>query len=98
MQLQDDLVAERGPVRVTLCVTPPAPVGDVRHAAFLAVLVEHHLAAQGLPIPEWVDEPCRTPAEPWRIDRKADEELDATTPPAFRRHGVFVDEAELVSA
>lgn len=98
VQLNDGLAAESGVVRVALCVTPPAPTGDVRYDAYLAALVEHHLSTDALPVPDWVHEPSRTLATPWRLDVTAGAELEAATPPAFARHGVYLDAAELVSA
>jgi transcriptional regulator with XRE-family HTH domain len=97
VQLNDDLASESGAIRVALTVTPPAPVGDVRYDAYLAALVEHHLTIDRLPVPAWVRQPDRVLTEPWRVDRSAGPELEAHTPPAFRRHRVFVDAAELVS-
>lgn len=98
VQLNDGLVAESGALRVALCVTPPAPTGDCRYDAYVAALVEHHLSADGLPMPDWVHEPSRKLSEPWRLDVTAGTELEAATPPAFARHGVYLDAAELVSA
>ena len=40
----DDLVTANPALRVALCVTPPAPTGDVRFDAGIAAVVEHHLA------------------------------------------------------
>lgn len=97
VQLNDDLASEHGAVRVALAVTPPAPVGDVRYDAYVAAIVEHYLTKDGLPVPEWVRRPERVLSEPWRLDRTAGPELEASTPPAFRRHGVFIDAAELAS-
>ena len=97
VQLNDVLNAESGPVRVSLCVTPPAPTGDARYDAYLAALVEHHLTADALPVPAWVNEPTRTLVVPWRLDVTAGPELEAATPPAFARRGIFIDAAELVS-
>ena len=98
VQLGDELAAETGPVRVAIAVTPPAPVGDLRYDAYIAALVEHSLTADRLPVPDWVREPGRVLEQPWRIDRTAGAELEAATPAAFRRHGVFVDAGDLVSA
>jgi transcriptional regulator with XRE-family HTH domain len=98
VQLNDDLASESGAIRVALTVTPPAPVGDVRYDAYVAAIVEHYLTKDRLPVPDWVQRPDRVLAEPWRLDRTAGPELEAATPPAFCRHGVFIDEAELVSA
>lgn len=97
IQLSDDLAAEHGPIRVALTVTPPASVGDTRFDAFIAALVEHHLQADRLPVPTWTGEPSRSLAQPWVTDRFADEDIEAITPKAFRRHNVLIDPAELAS-
>lgn len=98
VQLNDDLASEHGVVRVALAVTPPAPTGDVRFDAYIAALVEHHLHAEALPVPGWVNEPARFLKEPWTVDRFADPDIAAHTPDAFRRHGVLLDAIELASA
>ena len=98
VQLNDDLASERGAVRVALAVTPPAPTGDRRFDAYIAALVDHHLSRKRLPIPEWVHEPDRFLDEPWTVDRFADPDIESATPPAFRRHGVLLDRADLASA
>jgi transcriptional regulator with XRE-family HTH domain len=97
VQLNDDLAAEHGVVRAALAATPPAPTGDTRYDAYVAALVEHHLVAEHLPIPAWVEEPSRILDEPWIVDRFAEPDVESTTPPAFRRHGVLVDAVELAS-
>lgn len=92
--LSDELSAATKPLRVALCVTEPAPCGDERYDAALAGLVEHHLAKDGLPIPEWVDQPWRTLAEPWKASVYTDL---SEVPEALADHGVWLAEADLAS-
>ena len=92
--LSDELAAAPGPLRVALCVAPPAPCGDARYDAALAALAEYHLAKDGLPIPEWVGQPERSLVESWAISPFTD---IAEVPDAFRRRGVLLAESELAS-
>ena len=92
--LSDELAAATPPLRVALCVAAPAPCDDPRYDAAIAGLVEHHLARDRLPVPEWVDEPHRFLEEPWRASGYTDE---SEVPPALARHGVWLAEADLAS-
>lgn len=98
VQLNDDLTAEHGPVRVALSVSRPAPTGDARYDAFIAALVEARAHEENLPVPEWVEEPSRFLAEVWVVDPFAPASEHANTPSAFRRHNVIVHPDELASA
>ena len=53
---------------MALTVAPPASVGDPRFDAFIAALVEHHLAAERLPIPDWTSDPSRRLDQAWVVD------------------------------
>lgn len=97
VQLNDDLASEHDGVRVALTVTPPATTGDRRFDAYIAALAEHYLVEERLPRPGWLNEPARYLDEPWIVDRFADADIESRTPPAFRRHGVLLDAAELAS-
>jgi hypothetical protein len=99
LQLSDDLAREHGPLRVALTVAPPALVGDRRYDAFLAALVEHHLASEELPVPSWTSEPERTAKPVWFVVDLPAYRADAyrTSPISFVRHGVFVNADDLVS-
>jgi transcriptional regulator with XRE-family HTH domain len=99
LQLNDDLAREHGPLRLVLSVAPPALVGDRRFDAFLAALVEHHLAAEELPVPSWTSEPERTAKPVWFVVDLPAYCADAyrTSPITFVRHGVFVNADDLVS-
>ncbi len=92
--LNDDLLAADLPIRVALCVAPPAPCGDPRLDAAIAGLVDHHLSIAGLPIPDWVTDPSRTLGEVWQVSRYADL---SEVPEAFLRHGVLLAASELAS-
>jgi transcriptional regulator with XRE-family HTH domain len=92
--LSDDLTVVSKPLRVALCVTPPAPCGDPRFDAAVAAVVDHHLSNDRLPKPDWVREPSRVLKEPWRVSPYTD--LDAV-PRTFRRHGVLLAASELES-
>jgi transcriptional regulator with XRE-family HTH domain len=94
--LHDDLVRARPATRVALCVMPPRGVGDDRYDALLAALVEHDL--EGLPVPEWATDPKRDAHDWWVEDLSAvRDRVRALTPPAFARHGIWLDGAELAS-
>ncbi len=92
--LSNDLLAVSKPLRVALCVTPPAPCGDPRFDAAIAAVVDHHLSSAHLPVPDWVRQPSRVLTEPWHVSRFA---APDSVPAAFRRHGVFLAGSELES-
>jgi transcriptional regulator with XRE-family HTH domain len=96
--LHDDLVREESASRVALCVMPPPPTGDRRFDALLAALVEYHLERDGLPVPLWAKDPGRD-AGGWFVEDLPElrEAVQKATPPAFARHGVWLDSAELES-
>jgi transcriptional regulator with XRE-family HTH domain len=94
----DDLVRQDPATRVALCVMPPPPTGDRRYDALLAALVEHDLGAERLPVPAWARDLDRDAGGWWVEDLPAMREaVRAATPPAFVRHGVWLDAAELES-
>jgi hypothetical protein len=99
LQVADDLGREHGAIRAALTVTPPPTTGDQRLDAFLAALVEHRLLEERLPRPAWIREAHRVLDEPWFVvDLPAYRSLATrTSPPAFRRHNVFVNASELES-
>lgn len=92
--LSDELAAAPRPLRVALCVTPPAPCGDPRFDAAIAAVVDHHLSCDRLPVPEWVREPSRVLNEPWRVSPYTDANA---VPRTFQRHGVLLAASELAS-
>ncbi|HWJ98406.1 MAG TPA: hypothetical protein VNQ33_09620, partial [Acidimicrobiales bacterium] len=82
-----------------LVATPPAPTTDARVDAYLAALVDH---VCGDTAPHWTDEASRTVTEPWILnpfpaDAALDQLIRANTPPAFARHGVYIDASDLAS-
>lgn len=92
--LSDELAAADGALRVALCVAEPASCGDPRYDAAIAGLVEHHLAKDRLPVPDWVEQPDRFLTEPWRASGYT---VESEVPEALRRHGVWLAEADLAS-
>ncbi len=93
--LSDDLASADLPLRVALCVSPPANCGDQRFDAAVAAIVEHHLSKDRLPIPHWVTESTRSLEEPWEVSPYTDV---SEVPAAFKRHGVLLAASELESA
>lgn len=59
IQLNDNLVAERGLVRGVLGLAEPETTRDPVWDAALAALVSWRLSDEGLPTPEWVDASSR---------------------------------------
>jgi hypothetical protein len=100
LQLAADLGSADPALRVALCVTPPAPTGDARFDALLAGVVDHVLTDDALPLPRWISESSRGLAEPWDVEPVPTLQAAARrrTPEALRRHGVFLDPAELVNS
>lgn len=64
LQLNDNLVAERGLVRGVLGLAEPATTQERVWDAALAGLVAWRLREEGLPAPEWVIDPSRFLSEP----------------------------------
>lgn len=98
LQLAADLTRADPALRVALCVTPPATSGSGNFDALLAGIVEWKLSKDALPIPLWVGEGARTLSEPWDVEPvpALQEAARQRTPDALRRHGVYLDPAELV--
>jgi transcriptional regulator with XRE-family HTH domain len=96
--LHDDLVRADAASRVALCAMPPLRTGDRRYDALLAALVEHDLERDGLPVPAWAQDPSRQAGGWWVEDLpELREAVRQATPPAFVRHGVWLDATELES-
>ena len=95
-----NILVEADPRDLPLLVAAaPAPTGDSRLDAYLAALVDH---VCGDAAPRWTDESGRTLTEPWvrnpfPHNAVIDQHIRASTPPAFARHGVYVDAADLAS-
>ncbi len=100
LQLAADLDAADPALRVALCVAPPAPTGDVRFDALVAGVVDYRLSIDRLPLPKWVSDVSRVLDDAWDIEPvpALRDEARRQTPDALRRHGIFLDPAELVDA
>ena len=98
LQLATDLTRADHALRVALCVTPPALSGNPKFDALLGGIVDWKLSRDGLPIPLWVGEGARMLSEPWDVEPvpTLQEAARQRTPDALRRHGVYLDPAELV--
>lgn len=99
IQLNDDLRGADRATCVALAIAPPGRTGDSRFDALIAAVTDSALVDARLPRPEWLDEDAWSLLEPWDVEeipslRKAAREA---TPPAIRRHGVFLDRAVLAS-
>lgn len=100
LQFAADLQHADLPLRVALCITPPASSGDPRFDAYIAAVVEWSLSEYALLRPQWLDDPSRSLAIPWDIERVPVLQAEArrVTPDAFIRHGVYLDPINLVDA
>lgn len=99
IQLNDDLREADRATCVALAIAPPGRTGDFRFDALIAAVTDAALVDARLPRPEWLDEDAWNLTEPWDVEeipslRKA---ARMATPPAIRRHGVFLDRAVLAS-
>jgi transcriptional regulator with XRE-family HTH domain len=99
IQLNDNLVAEHGAVRFALAISEPEPTGSKQWDAAIAAIVAHHLIAEGLPLPDWVNSPSRSLKRPWVLGEgpytlTAD---PSRVPPEFARRRVLVDQDTLAS-
>jgi len=94
IELSDCLSKAEPCLRVALCVAEPAPCGDPRFDAALAAVVRHHLTMGSLPLPPWLNDPCRFLEVPWEATPfvEDDELVDA-----FRQHGILLAASELAS-
>lgn len=92
LQLNDNLVAEHGLVRGVLGLTEPEPTRDPVWDAAIAALVAWRLQEDGLPVPEWVNQPERFVAVPSGLDVDPADPVPplAEVPDAFAQRGVLV--------
>lgn len=74
IQLNDNLVAERGIVRGVLAVAEPILTGRRLWDASIAALVAWRLNEAGVPLPDWVDSPTR------KLERARFLRVDAADP------------------
>lgn len=99
IQLNDDLRGVDHATCVALAIAPPGRTGDPRFDALIAGVTDYALADARLPRPEWLDD------DSWKLDTFWDVEpieslrvsARRATPPAIRRHGVYLDRAVLAS-
>jgi transcriptional regulator with XRE-family HTH domain len=99
IQLSDDLQRAEPATRVALAIAPPTSTGNQRYDALIAAVVDLLLSRDNLPRPVWLDDDLRALSEPWDFEpvAKLREAARAATPEAVRRHGIYLDPAELVS-
>lgn len=92
IQLNDNLVAERGLVRGVLGLAEPESTRDAAWDAAIAGLVAWRLHEAGLPAPDWVSVPGRylTTPRPLDIDRADPTPPLSDVPDEFARRGVLV--------
>ena len=92
LQLNDNLVAERGLVRGVLGLAEPESTRNATWDAAIAGLVAWRLHEDGLPSPEWVTGPSRYLSTPATLD--IDPAADPPPPPSdvpdeFAKRGVL---------
>lgn len=92
IQLNDNLVAERGLVRGVLGLAEPEPTKSPVWDAALAAVVAWRLREEGLPTPDWVDAPSRFVRESRGLEVDAADPLppDSEVPEEFAKRGVLV--------
>ena len=92
IQLNDDLVAERGIVRGVLGLAEPESTKNPVWDAALAALVAWRLGEEGLPVPEWVDASSRFLAQSkvLTVDPADPAPPSAEVPEEFARRGVLM--------
>lgn len=99
IQINDNLVGEKGANKLAVALTPPASVGDVYWDATIAGVVEYRLNQFKLPSPEWVFDAWRsakTKSElavaSWRFEIE-----DQDVPSELLKRNVLVDRVEFES-
>lgn len=92
IQLNDNLVAERGLVRGVLGLAEPETTKDPVWDAALAAVVAWRLRDEGLPTPDWVDARNRFVHEPQGLGVDAADPIppDSEVPDEFAKRGVLV--------
>jgi transcriptional regulator with XRE-family HTH domain len=91
IQLNDDLLAERGLVRGVLGLAEPEATSDPVWDAALAALVAWRLDEESLPPPDWVNAPNRFLGEPrgLQIDPADPVPPSVEVPAEFAKRGVL---------
>lgn len=92
LQLNDNLVAERGLVRGVLGLAEPESTRDRVWDAALAGLVAWRLHQEALPAPAWTDAPARYLDSPHTLDVDAADPIppEREVPTEFASRGVLV--------
>jgi len=91
IQLNDNLVAERGLIRGVLAVAEPESTGNPLWDATIAAIVEWRLTEDHVPLPQWVGDSSRTLSTPTvlRLDPADPDPTIADVPKEFIKHGVL---------
>jgi len=91
IQLNDNLVAERGLIRGVLAVAEPESTGNPLWDATIAAIVEWRLTEDYVPLPKWVNDSSRTLSTPTvlRLDPADPDPTIADVPKEFIKHGVL---------
>jgi transcriptional regulator with XRE-family HTH domain len=92
IQLNDNLIAERGLVRAVLCLAEPETTKDPVWDAALAAVVAWRLRDEGLPTPDWVDASGRFIPEPRGLGVDTADPVPPVSevPEEFAKRGVLV--------
>ncbi|MDJ1113408.1 helix-turn-helix domain-containing protein [Microbacterium dauci] len=92
LQLNDNLVAERGLIRGVLTITEPEPTGEAVWDAAIAALVEWRLRDEKLPLPPWTSSLTRalSNARTLEVDPADPTPPRTAVPDAFAKRGVLV--------
>ncbi|GLI26440.1 hypothetical protein ARHIZOSPH14_06820 [Agromyces rhizosphaerae] len=92
IQMNDNLVGERGLLRGVLAVTEPELTGAKTWDAAIAALVEYRLNQDGVPVPEWTSSASRRleRARPLRTGPYEMVPARNDVPAEFLEHGVLV--------
>lgn len=92
IQMNDNLVAERGLLRGILAITEPELTGSKTWDAAIAALVDYRLNEDGVPAPAWTRASTRhvERARPLVVDPADPIPPRAEVPAEFLEHGVLV--------
>lgn len=92
IQLNDNLVAERGLVRGVLALAEPGTTKYPIWDAALAAVVSWRLCEEGLPTPDWVDAPSRFMHDSRGLEVDAADPVPpiSEVPDEFAKRGVLV--------
>ncbi|WP_353808828.1 helix-turn-helix domain-containing protein [Agromyces sp. SYSU T00194] len=92
IQMNDNLVGERGLLRGILTVTEPELTGSKTWDSAIAALVEYRLNQEGVPAPAWTSSATRRleRARPLLVDPADPVPARGDVPTEFLEHGVFI--------